>query len=241
MKTRYKVLIVLAIVLGILVAAGMVALAILSMDEPPPIRQSLVKHFPRTLAGWTGEHEALEKSIETALGTDEYLNLQLQLPDGRRGMVFVTYNANAWSNIPHVPWVYMVNAEFKRTRWIGERDIPIEKFPGGPGKKIKVNVLLLEPQAGVEAPPALMLLYFNVGGEYTPNRELALWLGTSGNSTQQGSYLSQIEVAVWLAPGETGDPMVSDCKAYHLAVELLNEIVPILEKEYYPRPEISGE
>jgi len=36
MKTRYKVLIVLAIVLCVLVAAGFAALVILSIDEPPP-------------------------------------------------------------------------------------------------------------------------------------------------------------------------------------------------------------
>jgi hypothetical protein len=44
MKTRYKVLIVLAIVLGVVVAAGIVALAILSQDEPPPDVADLEVH-----------------------------------------------------------------------------------------------------------------------------------------------------------------------------------------------------
>ena len=44
MKTRYKVLIVLAAVVGLLVAAGMVALVILSQDEPPPDDSDLQVH-----------------------------------------------------------------------------------------------------------------------------------------------------------------------------------------------------
>lgn len=44
MKTRYKVLIVLGIVLVVLVAAGMVALVILSQDEPPPDVADLEVH-----------------------------------------------------------------------------------------------------------------------------------------------------------------------------------------------------
>ncbi|MGB2755433.1 MAG: hypothetical protein WBD75_10610 [Phycisphaerae bacterium] len=44
MKTRYKVLIVLGIVLGVLVAAGIVAVVILSRDEPPPDVADLEVH-----------------------------------------------------------------------------------------------------------------------------------------------------------------------------------------------------
>jgi hypothetical protein len=79
-----------------------------------------------------------------------------------------------------------------------------------------------------------MLQYFNVGGTYTPSREWARVLGTRGSFTHRGSYLSQTQVAVWLKPGDTADPMSRDSEAYRLAVALLNEVVPLLEKEYYP-------
>ena len=199
--------------------------------KPVPLVKSLVEHFPRTLGGWRGMHGVLDKAIEEQLGTDEYLNLQLRSPEGdREGGVFITYNANAMSNVPHVPWVCMTQAGFVKKRQ-DTRDIVI---PAIKGKEIPVNVLYFEPKPGVNRPPALMLQYFNVGGRYTTSRELARFLGTTGSLGQKGSYLSQTQVAVWLKPGETEDPMAKDSAVYRQALMLLNEIVPLLEKEYYP-------
>ena len=204
--------------------------------EPPPPRpvplvKSLVGNFPRTLAGWHGMHGVLDKALEEQLGVDEYLNLQLRSPAGdRQGGVFITYNANAMSNVPHVPWVCMTQAGFVKERQ-DTRDIVI---PTMKGKEIPVNVLYFEPKPGVNRPPALMLQYFNVGGRYTTSRELARFLGTTGSLGQEGSYLSQTQVIVWLKPDETEAPMAKDSAVYRQALMLLNEIVPLLEKEYYP-------
>jgi len=204
--------------------------------EPPPPRpvplvKSLVEHFPRTLAGWRGMHGALDKAVEEQLGADEYLNLQLRSAEGDRdGGVFITYNANAKSKVPHVPWVCMENAGYIKKR--GEvRDVIID---GLGNREIQVNVLFFEPKPGVTRPPALMVQYFNVGGTYATSRELAIWLGAMGSRGQEGSYLSQTQVTVWLKPDETEDPMAKDSTVYRQAVVLLNEIVPLLEKEYYP-------
>jgi hypothetical protein len=226
--------------LGVLASVGL----FFRLWEPPPpkalpLRQSLVDHFPRELAGWSGEHRPLSTNTEKELGADEYLSLELHLPDGRRGLIFVTYNASAWSNIPHVPWVCMEESGFEKTG-SEERDVMIERFPGRPRKEIPVNVLLFEPKPGVEAPPALMLQYFNVGGTYTPSRDYARMLGTRGSFTQEGSYLSQTQVAVWLAPGDRTDPMSRSSEAFGLAVRLLNEVVPLLESEYYPKLDANG-
>ena len=199
--------------------------------KPVPLVKSLVEHFPRTLVGWRGMHGVLDKAIEEQLGADEYLNLQLRSPEGdREGGVFITYSANAMSNVPHVPWVCMTQAGFVKKRQ-DTRDIVIS---GMKGKEIPVNVLYFEPKPGVNRPPALMLQYFNVGGRYTTSRELARFLGTTGSLGQQGSYLSQTQVTVWLKPDETKDPMAKDSAVYRQALVLLNEIVPLLEKEYYP-------
>jgi len=214
---------------------AVVALFLQVWEPPPPrpvpIRQSLVQHFPRTLAGWRGMHVALDKATEKQLGVDEYLNLQLVSPENERDAgVFITYNANAWSKVPHVPWVCMENAGYTKKR--GEvRDVIID---GLGNREIQVNVLFFEPKRGVTRPPALMVQYFSVGGTYATSRELAIWFGAMGSRGQEGSYLSQTQVTVWLKPDETEDPMAKDSAVYRQALMLLNEIVPLLEKEYYP-------
>jgi len=199
--------------------------------KPVPLVKSLVQHFPRTLAGWHGTHAALDKATEEQLGADEYLNLQLASPQNDRDAgVFITYNANAKSKVPHVPWVCMENAGYIKKR--GEvRDVIID---GLGNREIQVNVLFFEPKPGVTRPPALMVQYFNVGGTYATSRELAIWLGAMGSRGQEGSYLSQTQVTVWLKPDETEGSMAKDSTVYRQAVVLLNEIVPLLEKEYYP-------
>jgi len=214
---------------------AVVALFLQVWEPPPPrpvpIRQSLVQHFPRTLAGWRGMHIELDKATEEQLGADEYLNLQLVSPENEREAgVFITYNANAKSKVPHVPWVCMENAGYIKKQ--GEvRDVIID----GLGKReIQVNVLFFEPKPGVPRTPALMVQYFNVGGTYETSRELAIWHGAMGSRGQKGSYLSQTQVTVWLKPDETGAPMAKDSAAYRQALVLLNEVVPLLEKEYYP-------
>jgi len=214
---------------------AVVALFLQVWEPPPPrpvpIRQSLVQHFPRTLAGWRGMHDVLDKATEEQLGADEYLNLQLVSPENDRDAgVFITYNANAKSKVPHVPWVCMENAGYIKKR--GEvRDVIID----GLGKReIQVNVLFFEPKPGITRAPALMVQYFNVGGTYETSRELAIWFGAMGSRGQEGSYLSQTQVTVWLKPDETEAPMAKDSPAYRQALVLLNEIVPLLEKEYYP-------
>jgi len=218
---------------------AVVALFLQVWEPPPPrsvpIRQSLVQHFPRTLAGWRGTHVALDKATEEQLGVDAYLNLQLVSPENDRDAgVFITYNANAKSKVPHVPWVCMENAGYIKKR--GEvRDVIID----GLGKReIQVNVLFFEPKPGITRAPALMVQYFNVGGMYETSRELAIWFGAMGSRGQKGSYLSQTQVTVWLKPDETEDPMAKDSTVYRQALVLLNEIAPRLEKEYYP--DLSG-
>ncbi|MGB3087202.1 MAG: exosortase-associated EpsI family protein [Phycisphaerae bacterium] len=218
--------------LGTLAVAGM----FFQFWEPPPpkpvpIKKSLVEHFLRTLAGWDGKHRPLPEVVEKVVGADEYLNLQLFSPEGApRGYVYITYNANAWSNIPHVPWVCMTQAGYIKKR--GEkRDVVIQNIPG---REITVNVLLFETKPGLPRARALVLQYFNVGGTYTPSREWARVLGTRGSLGREGSFLSQTQIAVWLSAGEEGDPMAKDSAAYSQAVGILNEVAPILEKEYYP-------
>jgi len=200
--------------------------------KPLPIVKSLALLEPellRAMPAWTGRHERLDEKIEKVLGADEYLNLNLTSPDQKtRVLVFVTYNANAMSQVPHVPWVCMVQAGFRQVDF-RQDDMPIVAIPG---KEIQPNVILFERGEGPGRLRALMFQYFNVGGSYTANRQVARVLSTW--SSLRGSYLSQTQVAVWLPPGDTQDPLDRGSPAYRLGAQFVNVLVPLLEKEYYP-------
>jgi hypothetical protein len=78
-----------------------------------------------------------------------------------------------------------------------------------------------------------MFQYFRVGDTYTWNRQIARFLATTG-SLGRGSFLSQTQVAIWLAPGDTQDPMDKSSPAYRLGLQILDLLVPLLERGYYP-------
>jgi hypothetical protein len=180
---------------------------------------------------WKGKTETLTPDVEKALGADEYLELHLRPPNGAyEVLVFVTYNANAMSRVPHVPWVCMTQAGFKLAD-IRQDDVA---FPAIPGKEIRPNVILFEGNDKSGKRTALMFQYFNVGGTYTTDRQIARFLATSGSIGHAGSYLSQTQVAIWLPPQSEEKPLSKDSGAYRQGLELLNTLVPLLEREYYP-------
>jgi hypothetical protein len=183
---------------------------------------------------WTGHHEALSKDLETVLGVDEYLNLLLASPDGTyNAMVFVTYNANAMLNVPHVLWVCMTQSGFKLVSIRQDR----VTIAGIPGREIMSNVILFEKSEGPGPTRALMFQYFNVGGTYTWSREMARVMAVKGSPGRTGSFLSQTMVAIWVPPGNVEDLMDKNSSAYRTGLEFLNVLVPLLEKDHYPKPE----
>ena len=220
---------------GCLAVAG---LFFMVWEPPPPkpvpiakplvcLKDSLLARMP----GWTGEHQPLPEAIEQALGADEYLNLNLTSRDGAQNVsVFVTYSANAMSQIPHVPWVCMTAAGF---RLVTRRQDELQ-HPAGGGREIKPNVIHFEPGPGMPRREALLFQYFNVGGEYEWNRQLARIKATSGAIGRKGSFLSQTQVAVYFPPSEGRDPLAKDSQAYRLGLQFLNAVIPLLEDEHYP-------
>lgn len=217
------------------VAAGFFLLWEPPPPTPVPIAKSLDTLGARLVAkmpGWTFESTRLPPDIEASLGADEYANLKLKSPDGQVAVtVFVTYNANAMSNIPHVPWVCMTQAGYRLVQ-AKQDDVMLTSLPG---REIKPNVLLFEPEnkAGRGDAQSLMFQYFNVGGTYEADRTVARFIATSGSLGQTGSYISQTQVAVpVMAAGD--DPLGRNSAAYQIGVKFLNAIVPLLEGEYYP-------
>ena len=207
---------------------------------PVPIARSLVATFPRTIpvtfqgrtvAVWKGKQVELTSDVVNKLKADEYLNLSLEETTRHyQGMVFVTYNANAMSNIPHVPWVCMTQSGYEIA---GQRkeEVGIESLPT---LTVPVNVMLFTRDAGGRQERALMFQYFNVGHSYTIDRQIARFLATTGSIGEKGSYLSQTQVVLYLGPNDTANPLAKDSLPYQLGVGLLNAVVPLLEKDYYP-------
>jgi len=201
--------------------------------KPVPIARhlaSLEKELLDRLPGWKGEEQRLTPDVEGQVGADEYLNLELTPPTGNAHVrVYITYNANAMSNIPHVPWVCMTNAGYTllSTRQDG---VVISSMKG---KEIQPNVLLFDGGPGRREGRTLMFQYFRVGESYTWSRQLARFMATTG-SLGRGSFLSQTQVTLWPDPNDRGDPMDKGSRAYQMGLEILNCLVPLLEREYYP-------
>lgn len=202
------------------------------LPKPIPIRKHLAAMeaaLLKALPGWTGHDKRLDEAVEKTLGADEYLNLELKPPDGSYGVtIFVTYNANAMSKVPHVPWVCMVQSGFKI---VSQRQDELTLWDL-PGREIKPNVILFDPPEGMGRTRAMIFHYFNVGGVYTWNREWTRVLATSGSLT--GSYLSQTQIVVYFEPREGEDPTARGSKPYQAGLEMLNRVAPLLEKDYYP-------
>ena len=230
---------------GVCVACLAVAALFFTWWEPPPPKAVpiarplalLEKELLAKLPGWTGADRRMPKAIEGQVGADEYLNLDLTPPGGGAHVtVYVTYNANAMSQIPHVPWVCMTQAGYQLAE-IRQDGVAIA---GVAGREIQPNVILFEGGSGRERARALMFQYFRVGETYTWSRQLARFLATTGSLGGAGSFLSQTQVAVWLEPGEGGDPLDKNSPAYRLGLQVLDRLVPLLERGYYPdlkRPE----
>jgi hypothetical protein len=184
-------------------------------------------------ADWTGRHEPLTKVEEQQVGADDYLNLVLQSPDKQHFVeVYITYNADAMSNIPHVPWVCMVQGgafEVVRKR---TDDMVIQQVPG---REFSANVLLFQPGAGRTGPDIFMFQYFNAGWTYEHDRDVARAIAAAGAHSQAGSFISQTQVRVMMSHGGGGgDATDRHSPVYGLGVQVLNIVVPLLEKEYYP-------
>lgn len=219
-------------------ALGVAAVFFLAWEPPPPkpvpiarpligLRDDLLAEMP----AWEGEHVQLDPAVEDMLGADAYLNLSLtSRASPYKVQVFVAYNANAMTNIPHVPWVCMTQSGFQLVE-LRQDEVP---HPAEQGKELKANVILFHPGEGMEKMAALMFQYFNVGGTYEANRSLARIRATSGAIGRKGSYLTQTQVSVFLPMTEAKDALERTSRPYTLGREFLETLIPLLEQKYYP-------
>jgi len=220
------------------VTMGVAAVFFLLWEPPPPkpvpiarpligLKDDLLAELP----GWKGTHQELDPATEAMLGADAYLNLSLSSRESPYEVqVFVAYNANAMTNIPHVPWVCMTQSGFQLVK-LRQDEVP---HPTARGKELKANVILFHPGEGMKPTAALMFQYFNVGGTYEANRQLARFRATSGAIGRKGSYLSQTQVSVFMPMTESKDALKRNSRPYVLGRTVLETVIPLLEQKYYP-------
>jgi len=182
---------------------------------------------------WSGGHEPLSKKDETLVGADDYLNLIIRSPDKQYAVgVYITYNADAMTNIPHVPWICMMQSgAFDLVSWRTD-DLPIK---GISAPELTANVLLFRPAPGRVGPSVFMFQYFSAGGTYQHDREMARLIAAAGSHSQRGSFISQTQVQVqFMASAAGDDPTDRHSPTYGLGYAVMSIVVPLLEKEYYP-------
>jgi hypothetical protein len=219
-------------------ALGVAAAFFMAWEPPPPKPVPIARPLTRlrddllaAMPGWTGEHDPLPEDIEAVLAADAYLNLPLSSPESPyRVQVFVAYNANAMTNIPHVPWVCMTQAGYD----IVEKREDQVPHPAKPEQELDANVILFRPGPGRPPQAALMFQYFNIGGTYETKRALARILATSGAIGREGSYLTQTQVSVFVPVSEAEEAMARTGRPYGLGRQFLKTLIPILEERYYP-------
>ncbi len=221
---------------------GAVGLFFAWWELPPPVPlppQRPIADLASALVppGWSAEPIELDPIIEGALGADEYLQLSLRPPGGRREVsLFVPYYSDAFSNIPHVPQVCMRAAGFEPT---GDREGTL-LVPGLAGREVPLNLLAFRrPNAPLQV--VMMMQYLGVGWTYFRDRQAARLAATTGALGEEGSYMSQTQIVVPLLPGEADDPLSEESEAYDLGRQLLQHVVPILEDRYYPRQSAAAD
>jgi hypothetical protein len=202
-------------------------LSTLEQALPAQLNAALKKHgLPGT---WTGDSVPLPKEDETALHADDYLNLKLVPPFGGDDVqVCVVYYRKARSReAARLPPSILPGAGFKRVGGQA-RDVAIGDAPG---KTVLMSVVLVEKAD----PPQKVIVfhYYNAGGTYRHSLEVPHIISTY-TPVPAESFLSQTIIIIPVSPLSTGNPLSKDSDAYRRGTEVLNALVPLLEKDYYP-------
>ncbi len=221
-------------------ALGVGAVFFAAYEPPPPkpleARQPISRLVDALVPpGWVGRAMVLREDIEVALGADEYLNLEIRAENGEwQGLLFIPYNADAMTQIPHVPWVCMTQSGYVLEERHAD-SVPVAELGG---REVPFNALLFRPgpELPENAPDALMFQYFNIGGTYTTDRQIARFLATTSSLGQRGSYLTQTQLAIYLSPGAGAGALEREHPAYRIGLRLLQHVAAVLEREYYPAP-----
>lgn len=223
-------------VAGIGMSAGMESLGLYLKKEPLPLRKSLdlldedglFPYFVKPQNKLKIENEEIVKE----LGTQDYIqwivedtNAPIDSPV-RKCFLFITYYPSP-DKVPHVPEECYAGAGFQRIEGTsvklkigktGEMQISAQYLVFGN----KSNDILINQG---DFP---VLYFFRVNGKYAGSREEAR-IALNKNLLRKSSYFSKIELA-FNQSAEAPDKE----ETIRASKSLLNVILPLLEKEYWP-------
>jgi hypothetical protein len=206
------------------------------MKEPVPLRRSLDLLDVNGLSPYIVEPQNKLKieneEIVKELGTQDYIEWIIE--DGnaswnssvRKCFLFITYYSTP-DKVPHVPEECYAGAGFQE---ITQTSVTLHLGKMGE-KKISAQYLVFgnknsdiwENQGNFP-----ILYFFRVNGQYAGSRE-EVRIALNKNLFHKSSYFSKIEIAFnQSAPAPDKEETIMACES------LLNVILPILEKEYWP-------
>ena len=204
--------------------------------EPLPLRKSLDLLDENGLSPYVvAPQDKLKienQEIVKELGTQDYIQWIIEDSNAsmdssvRKCFLFITYYSSP-DKVPHVPEECYAGAGFQK---ITQTSVTLHLGKMGE-KKISAQYLVFgnknsdiwENQGNFP-----ILYFFRVNGEYAGSRE-EVRIALNKNLFRKSSYFSKIELAFnQSVPAPDEEETIRACES------LLNAILPILEKEYWP-------
>lgn len=218
-------------------SAAIESLGLYLKKEPIPLRKSLDRLDEKGLSHYTvasqNKLKITNPDILKALGTQDYIqwiiedNNALVNSAVRKFSLFITYYPSP-DKVPHVPEECYTGSGFQQ---FSSSNVALI-IDGNTKRKISAQYLVFgdsNSEQWLDNRNFPVLYFFRVNGEYASGRE-DVRRALNKNFYRKSSYFSKIELAFnQTAPAPNKDETIQ------AAQSLLNEILPLLEQEYWPQ------
>ncbi len=182
-----------AVALLVLAGAGYRALAdrLGRLDDAVTLAPGTLAAIPLEIDGWQGRDIALDPAVIRATDTDDHVNREYTLASAGRGVaLYIAYGIRLRDLAPHRPEVCYPSAG-----WTLERATLVEVpfAEGGADTAVPVQIHSFR-RTGLQASRLIVLSYYIVGGEYSP--DVSLLRSTQWKSRGDGpAYAAQVQIA----------------------------------------------
>ncbi len=205
------------------------------VKEPMPLRKPFSELDADSLLPYriVAKHRIENEEILTSLGTEDYVQWVLEnphlsdAPGGKAVMLFLTYYRLP-DRVPHVPEECYMGGGFQRLA-TDSLSIPMG-FAGAPAS-VPARYLLFggaDTQLGGNESRVPVLYLFRVNGLYAGTRDEARMI-LNKNLFGKSSYFSKVELVF-----NQGGSSLTREQTVAQATRLLNVLLPVLEREYWP-------
>ena len=225
------------VVVLVLTGAGMSMRGLVAVTKIPlPLRKSLKLLDENGLEGYEVlAKDSIESDVVDELGTEDYIQWRLEDKNEpidsptRRMMLFITYY-NLPDRVPHVPEECYTGGGYERRGSDGV-DLTINNADGF-ARKLPATCLVFRKMGAdtLHSRQAFPVIYFfSVDGEYAGSRNQAR-LSLNKSLFRKRSYFCKVEL-VFNQTAAT----VEQAQAVEASEKLLKVVLPILEREHWPK------